>query len=54
MVELVTLCGYYTLVSFLLNAFDVPLPPGAVAQWAHTGPPQNRRSAPSSAPRMDS
>jgi 4-carboxymuconolactone decarboxylase len=27
-VELVTLCGYYTLVSFTLNAFDVPLPPG--------------------------
>ena len=28
-VELVSLCGYYTLVSFLLNAFEVPLPPGA-------------------------
>ena len=27
-VELVTLCGYYTLVSFTLNAFDVALPPG--------------------------
>ena len=26
-VELVTLCGYYSLVSFTLNAFDVPLPP---------------------------
>jgi 4-carboxymuconolactone decarboxylase len=33
MVELVSLCGYYTLVSFLLNAFAVPLPPGAVPQW---------------------
>jgi 4-carboxymuconolactone decarboxylase len=33
MVELVALCGYYTLVSFLLNAFSVPLPPGAAAQW---------------------
>jgi len=33
MVELVALCGYYTLVSFLLNAFAVPLPPGAAAQW---------------------
>jgi 4-carboxymuconolactone decarboxylase len=32
-VELVSLCGYYTLVSFLLNAFTVPLPPGAVATW---------------------
>ncbi len=29
MVELVSLCGYYTLVSFLLNAFDVPLLPDA-------------------------
>ncbi len=27
MVELVSLCGYYTLISFLLNAFEVPLPP---------------------------
>jgi 4-carboxymuconolactone decarboxylase len=32
-VELVTLCGYYTLISFLLNAFDVPLPPGESPQW---------------------
>jgi 4-carboxymuconolactone decarboxylase len=36
-VELVTLCGYYTLISFLLNAFDVPLPPGAEPQWAQQG-----------------
>ncbi len=28
LVELVSLCGYYTLVSFLLNAFAVPLPDG--------------------------
>ena len=28
LVELVTLAGYYTLVSFTLNAFDVPLPGG--------------------------
>jgi len=33
MVELVALCGYYTLVSYLLNAFAVPLPPGVAAQW---------------------
>ncbi|MGO8961770.1 MAG: carboxymuconolactone decarboxylase family protein [Streptosporangiaceae bacterium] len=33
MVELVSLCGYYTLVSFLLNAFAVPLPPGVVPAW---------------------
>ena len=32
-VELVTLCGYYTLVSFTLNAFDVPLPPGEALAW---------------------
>lgn len=33
LIELVTLCGYYTLVSFTLNAFDVPLPPGAEQMW---------------------
>ena len=33
MVELVSLCGYYTLVSFTLNAFDVPLPEGVARQW---------------------
>ena len=33
MVELVSLCGYYTLVSFVLNAFDVPLPPGVAPTW---------------------
>ena len=32
-VELVTLCGYYTLVSFTLNAFDVALPPGEEPTW---------------------
>jgi 4-carboxymuconolactone decarboxylase len=32
-VELVSLCGYYTLISFLLNAFAVPLPQGATQQW---------------------
>jgi 4-carboxymuconolactone decarboxylase len=34
MVELVSLCGYYTLISFLLNAFAVPLPPGAAPVWS--------------------
>ena len=33
MVELVSLCGYYTLISFLLNAFEVPVPPGATPMW---------------------
>jgi alkylhydroperoxidase family enzyme len=33
MVELVSLCGYYTLISFVLNAFDVPIPPGAEPMW---------------------
>jgi 4-carboxymuconolactone decarboxylase len=28
MVELVGLCGYYTLISFTLNVFDVPVPEG--------------------------
>jgi 4-carboxymuconolactone decarboxylase len=34
MVELVSLCGYYTAVAFLLNAFEVPLPPDAPVQWS--------------------
>ena len=34
MVELVTLCGYYTLVSYTLNAFEVPLPPEVQPRWA--------------------
>jgi 4-carboxymuconolactone decarboxylase len=33
LVELVSLCGYYSLISFVLNAFDVGLPPGAPAAW---------------------
>lgn len=37
MVELVSLCGYYTLVSFVLNAFDVPLPPGVASTWGAAG-----------------
>jgi 4-carboxymuconolactone decarboxylase len=32
-VQFVSLCGYYTLVSFLLNAFAVPLPPEATPMW---------------------
>jgi 4-carboxymuconolactone decarboxylase len=32
-VELVALCGYYTTISFLLNAFDVPLPAGVEPMW---------------------
>lgn len=36
-VELVTLCGYYTLVSFSLNAFEVPLPPGNEPTWSAAG-----------------
>jgi 4-carboxymuconolactone decarboxylase len=33
LVELVALCGYYTLVSFVLNAFAVPLPPDVSPTW---------------------
>jgi len=36
MVELVALCGYYTLISFLLNAFAVPLPLDAAPIWAQS------------------
>jgi 4-carboxymuconolactone decarboxylase len=38
LVELVSLCGYYTLVSFLLNAFCVPLPIGATPLWGSDSP----------------
>ena len=31
-VELVGVCGYYTLVSMTLNAFDVPLPAGEISE----------------------
>lgn len=34
LIELVAVCGYYALVSFTLNAFDVPLPPGQQPAWA--------------------
>ena len=34
LVELVTLIGYYALISFLLNAFEVPLPAGARPHWS--------------------
>lgn len=33
-VELAALCGYYTTISFLLNAFEVPLPVGVEPMWA--------------------
>lgn len=33
LVELVSLCGYYSLVCFTLNAFSVPLPPGEEPAW---------------------
>jgi 4-carboxymuconolactone decarboxylase len=35
-VELVALCGYYTTISFLLNAFEVPLPAGVEPMWPAT------------------
>jgi 4-carboxymuconolactone decarboxylase len=41
MVELITLCGYYTLISFVLNAFDVSLPPGVTPAWDRPGRPDN-------------
>lgn len=33
LVELISLCGYYSMVSFTLNAFRVPVPDGAEARW---------------------
>ena len=38
LVELVSLCGYYTLISFLLNAFEVPLPPDGTPAWSAADP----------------
>jgi 4-carboxymuconolactone decarboxylase len=38
MVELVAICGYYTLISFMLNAFEVPLPDGATPAWTRPPP----------------
>jgi 4-carboxymuconolactone decarboxylase len=37
LVELIALCGYYTLISYLLNAFEVPVPPGAGQMWPAPG-----------------
>jgi 4-carboxymuconolactone decarboxylase len=37
MVELVSMCGYYTLVSFVLNAFAMPPPPGTDPHWGEPG-----------------
>lgn len=34
LVDLVGLCGYYTLISMTLNAFEVPLPPGEVDEFS--------------------
>ncbi len=34
-VELVTLLGYYTLISMVLNAFEVPLPAGEKPPFTH-------------------
>jgi 4-carboxymuconolactone decarboxylase len=34
MVEIISLCGFYTLVSFTLNGFAVPLPEGISPTWA--------------------
>jgi 4-carboxymuconolactone decarboxylase len=39
MVELVSLCGYYTLVSFTLNAFTVELPDGVQPTWPTSSQP---------------
>lgn len=38
LVELVCLCGYYTLISYLLNAFTVTIPAGATPMWGQPAP----------------
>src|SRR5580700_9315787 len=43
-VELVALCGYYTLISFLLNAFGGARPPGAGGLWLPATPKENNIS----------
>ncbi|MDE2198755.1 MAG: carboxymuconolactone decarboxylase family protein [Rhodospirillales bacterium] len=35
-VELVGICGYYTLVSMTLNAFDIPLPDGEISELSRS------------------
>jgi 4-carboxymuconolactone decarboxylase len=40
MVELVSLVGYYSLVSFTLNAFEIVLPPGASPTFSVPGDPR--------------
>jgi 4-carboxymuconolactone decarboxylase len=34
LVEVISLCGFYTLISFLLNGFEVPVPPGEQPMWS--------------------
>ena len=46
-VELASLCGYYTLVSFTLNAFAVPLPPGVAPAWPTSADEAQLRPLPS-------
>ncbi|WP_184821180.1 carboxymuconolactone decarboxylase family protein [Jiangella mangrovi] len=43
LVDVVALTGYYSLSSFLLNAFDVPLPTGAGTPW-DAEPPTSERT----------
>ena len=37
LVELVLVCGWYTLVSFAVNAFEVPMPAGVEPAWQNPG-----------------
>ena len=50
LVELVALCGYYSLISYLLNAFDVPLPPGAERRSPRQDPPRRPSPLPRTEP----
>jgi 4-carboxymuconolactone decarboxylase len=42
LVELVSLCGYYTLISYLLNSFTVDIPAGATPMWDESAPGAER------------
>lgn len=45
-VELVSLCGYYTVISYLLNAFAVPPPPGVPPMWSGSAAASNSYETP--------
>jgi len=53
LVELVALCGYYSLICYLLNAFEVELPPGAGPAFSPAGSATAAAPAPPAEPAAD-